>query len=151
MIKLAPKACIRRQSEALNGTWHVTAPADHTLADALSPTYLAAKVRLGDVKPGDTFEIRHEKHAFLLRAYVTDVDREAGAISFVATEVIDLTALPVIQYDFADAHVTKTNAGWAVARADGMCIRNGFATEGDAREWLAAKQQLAAAGNVAAT
>lgn len=146
-LRIAAKTAIRPAVEAPNRCWHVVADADHTLAEALAPGYMAIRVK--DMRPGDTFDIRHEKHAFLVRGYILAVDKEAGAISYAALEVIDLHAIPAIVYDWADAEVKRLPSGFAVMRGQDA-LKTGFPTEAAANEFLHAKRTLAAAGKVTA-
>lgn len=144
-LRAAAKSAIRPAIEAPNRCWHCVAEADHTLAEALAPGYMAARAK--DMRPGDTFDIRHEKHAFIVRGYILAADKDAGAISYVALEVVDLDAVPAVVYDWADADVKRLPSGFAVMRGQDA-LKTGFPSEATAREWLNAKRTLATAGKV---
>ena len=100
---LCPKSNIRPMSEANNRVWHITAPADHSLADVLSPAYLAPRIK--DLRVGDEFTLRSEADVFLVKCYVQGTDADAGTITFAILEIFDLASLPTIAADFADAVV----------------------------------------------
>jgi hypothetical protein len=139
---MAPKANIRPMHEASNRCWHIIAPAGHTLAEVLSPAYLAPRVK--DMVSGDEFTIRGENHAFLVRAYITDVDIDASTISFALIDAHDLASLPTIAYDYGDAIVRREAGGWAVLAGD-VQMKGGFATEAAATAWVAEKKAAAIA------
>ena len=144
--RACPKANLRPHAEAVNRVWHAVAPADHTLSEALWPGYLGARTK--DMKPGDDFVVRHETHNFLVRGYIIDVDADAGMIAFVTTELIDLTQVDIVAYDYVDCVVSRQPSGWAVMSGD-TALKSGFASQEKAAEWLAEKRAgILAAGKV---
>jgi hypothetical protein len=144
--RACPKASIRPYSEAPNRTWHAVAPADHTLSEVLWPGWFGARAK--DVRVGDTFDIRHETHNFIVRGYVIDVDADAGMLAFITTELIDLTQIDVIAFDYADCTVSREQGGWAVVDR-GTVLKAGFASQEKAAEWLAEKRAMVLAGKAA--
>jgi hypothetical protein len=139
---MAPKANIRPMHEANNRCWHIIAPAGHTLDDVLSPAYLAPRIK--DMIDGDELTLRSEDHKFHVRAYVLETDKDANTISFAVLEVSDLTSMPTIAYDYADAIVRREAGGWAVLSAD-VQLKGGFPTETAATAWVAEKRTAATA------
>jgi hypothetical protein len=115
---------------------------DHTLADVLSPAYLAPRIK--DMADGDELTLRSEDHKFHVRAYVMSTDKDANTISFAVLEVSDLTSMPTIAYDYADAIVRREAGGWAVLSAD-VQLKGGFPTETAATAWVAEKRTAATA------
>jgi hypothetical protein len=143
--RACPKANVRPHAEAVNRTWHAVAPADHTLSEVLWPGWLGAKVK--DMRAGDDFVIRHELHHFIVRAYIMDVDIDAGMLAYVTTSIDDLRTLDAIAYDWADVTISREQGGWAISDR-GTVLKGGFASEAKAAEWLAEKRASILAGKV---
>ena len=99
------------------------------------PGYLGSRAK--DMKPGDCFDIRHETHDFIVRGYIMDVDSDAGMLAFVTTELIDLTQIDMIAFDYADCTVSREQGGWAVIdrhRVEGWLQDRGRCHRVDRRE-----------------
>lgn len=119
--------------------WVVTAPRDHTIRDVLDPAYLGPILQ--ELVPGAEVAIRHEGHAFVCRLVVKDVDADTRAITTLPIEVIDLTAIAPIAPDYENFTVARRHGTAVVLRPDGTPLRS-FASEAEARDWLAAKRLL---------
>jgi hypothetical protein len=102
------------------------------------------------MKPGDTFDIRHETHHFIVRGYILDVDTDAGVgmLAYITTEIVDLREIDPVAYDWVDVQVARQQGGWAILRDDGQALKTGFATEAQANEWLTQKRAGILAGKV---
>jgi hypothetical protein len=134
-------------AEASNRRWHAVAPADHTLSEVLWPGWLGSRAKDDAMRAGDTFEIRHELHHFLVVGYVLDVDVDAGMLAFVTTELTDLTQIDAVAYDWADVTISREQGGWAISDR-GTVLKGGFASEEKAAAWLAEKRAMILAGKV---
>jgi hypothetical protein len=144
--RVAERNAILRVAESRN-TWACCAPETHTLEDAMSPAYLWAKAR--EIRPGDFFEVRHERHAFLVRGYVVDLDHDAKTLSFklLPGYPVDLRDMELIACDWSGATVTQEAPpyNWCI-RLGGAIAKSDFSSESRATEWLNAKQRIAREG-----
>jgi hypothetical protein len=139
---VAPKSNVRPLAEAANRCWHITVPSEHSLADALSPTYLLHRVK--ELRIGDEYILRSAADLFYVKCYIKGIDVDAGTISLVVLEAHDLASLPTIGFDYSDCAVRRDTGGWAVMNGDTR-LRGEFATEAAAVTWLAEKRAEAIA------
>lgn len=143
--RVVPLQVTRWQLGEFLNNRHSVSPASGTpWEDLLRPEFWANITRMA---PGDIIEVRPEDQSYFAELYVLKRERNSATVAVIREPVRLVAAYKPLpgEVNF-DVEFAGSMAKWRVVRrSDKSMMRDKFATEGEARRWLADYERMVAA------